>query len=265
MSIRIVLSVFIFALLTLSANVTIAQQISTHVERELERFPWYESGKLKDLPRLEPGRAQSLERGKVPKRSKIKPKNSNSNATTTPLPQQVPLSDSFLQTTVFVVLMIGVIFLVAIFLWLFFKTDFLSTNDGKKKLDEEAFDLQTRINQLPFRLDEETITGDFDELALAAAKRSDFAKAIMLLFSHILLGLDRQGLVQLKKGKTNRQYLRDLRNFQTLAQYFEKVMIPFEDSFFGDHRIEEHRFYECLDGLRQFQGELELVAKTEVL
>ena len=253
------------AILVLFTNALYAQDLSPSLERKLEQFPWYESGKLKDLPRLEPGRAQSLDRGNVPERKKQPLANSTNNTKPNPPQRPVKWDDSIYQVIVWITLMVAVLILVGVFLWFFFKTEFLSINKATGNSDQDTLDLQTRINQLPFQLDQQKLTGDFCELALVAAQQEDFARATMLLFSHLLLGLDRKGLVKLKKGKTNRQYLSELRNFQTLSAYFEQVMIPFEDSFFGDYPVEEQKFYECWNGLKQFQGELESVARTEVL
>jgi hypothetical protein len=58
----------------------------------------------------------------------------------------------------------------------------------------------------------------------------------------------------LKKGKTNRQYLRELQSHSHLSQYFQRVMVPFEDAFFGDHPIQQPVFdanWSDLDGFQE--------------
>ena len=249
--------VLLLTFLPLTAAELVAQQVTEVAERELERFPWYESGALKDLPRLEPGPAKSLNRREVPERIK-KPKKAKP-------PNQPPTNrnQSYLSTIIWLVLMAGVLALVAIMLWVFLKQEFLSINKNSQYSNQDKLDLQTRIKQLPFQLDEETLGSDLRELALTSAQQGKFARATMLLFSHVLLALDRRGHVKLKKGKTNRQYLQELRKHESLSAYFKQVMVPFEDSFFGNYPVKEQKFYECWNRLDQFQCEVEQVANVE--
>jgi hypothetical protein len=64
-------------------------------------------------------------------------------------------------------------------------------------------------------------------------------------------------MIRLKKGKTNRQYLRELSGRRELSNYYSDVMLPFEASFFGDHEVESHQFQACWDELDQFEERLD--------
>ena len=39
--------------------------------------------------------------------------------------------------------------------------------------------------------------------------------------------------------ETNRQYMNEIRKHPELINYYERVMVPFEDSFFGDHEVDK--------------------------
>jgi hypothetical protein len=128
------------------------------------------------------------------------------------------------------------------------------TIDQQHALDEE--ELQQRIEQLPFQLTDAT-RGDLVSMALSAADSGEYSRATMLLFSHVLILLDRRNLIRLKKGKTNRQYINEIRRHPELISYYERVMVPFEDSFFGDHNVDKERFEECWNALEAFHQDVE--------
>ena len=111
--------------------------------------------------------------------------------------------------------------------------------------------IEESIKQLPFELDSES--GDFRSLAQRSYSNGDYRLAITFLFSHVLVSLDQKGLIRLRKGKTNRQYLRELRPHRPLANYYQHVMVPFEATFFGDHDLDRPEFENCWNQLDEFQ------------
>ena len=100
-----------------------------------------------------------------------------------------------------------------------------------------------RLEELPFELDEPV--HDPWAAARASADRGDYNRAIILLYSHQLLELDRAQLIHLAKGKTNRQYLREVRSRPGLAFMLSTTIVAFEDVFFGGHELTRERFEEC--------------------
>jgi hypothetical protein len=110
------------------------------------------------------------------------------------------------------------------------------------------------IKQLPFDL--ATDTGDFRQAAKQAYEQNNFRNAIIFLFSHVLVSLDQKNLIRLRKGKTNRQYLIELRSHRPLADYYQRVMVPFEATFFGDHILERQDFENCWTHLDLFQKDV---------
>ena len=49
----------------------------------------------------------------------------------------------------------------------------------------------------------------------------------------------------LAKGKTNRQYLRELQARADMAPLLATSMVAFEDVFFGGHSLSRERYEEC--------------------
>ena len=67
--------------------------------------------------------------------------------------------------------------------------------------------------------------------------------------------LDQHHIIRLTKGKTNRQYLREiLRNGRkALGSLLEQTMIRFEDVFFGNYPLERDQFEACWSQVPQFE------------
>jgi hypothetical protein len=117
------------------------------------------------------------------------------------------------------------------------------------------------VAQLPFQLDDGN--DDFRTLASQAVKAGNYRQAIVWLFSHVLVSLDQHDLIRLKKGKTNRQYLRELAGNQKLSDYYADVMLPFEASFFGDKEIDRDEFDRCWRGLEPFEQQVKSAEVTK--
>lgn len=95
----------------------------------------------------------------------------------------------------------------------------------------------------------------FDLLAEAEAeyRMGHFSQAIIYLFSYQLVQLDKRQLIHLAKGKTNRQYVGELGSRRPLRRLLEQTMVAFEDAFFGQHAIDQHRFESCWTRLGEFE------------
>lgn len=132
-------------------------------------------------------------------------------------------------------------------------------------LSEDAEPVRSRaqsVAQLPFQID--TKDDDFRSLARKAVETGDHRRAIICLFSHVLVSLDQHDLIRLKKGKTNRQYLRELSANRELSNYYADVMLPFEATFFGDKDPEPSQLDRCWNGLPKFEDRLKAVASGAV-
>ncbi len=150
--------------------------------------------------------------------------------------------------------------IVGLLVWAFFRME----NQQQKKRGEQSAtsrrSSEDRIKELPFDL--EKANGDFRQLARNAYEAGDYRTAMMFLFSHVLLMLDKSNLIRLRKGKTNRQYLAELRAYQNLSNYYESVMIPFEDVFFGDYELNKHAFDHCWNNLESFQMQIQQTSQV---
>ena len=115
-----------------------------------------------------------------------------------------------------------------------------------------AADDATRIEALPFRIR----CGPWSLLEEARRhyEQGDFQQAIIYLFSYQLVEMDKQQIIRLAKGKTNRQYLREIRRRGPLQSLVEQTMVAFEDVFFGAHPLAPARFESCWRRLDEFES-----------
>ena len=117
-----------------------------------------------------------------------------------------------------------------------------------------------RVEHLPFQLRKPT--GDFLSEARRLYEAGDYSQAILYLYSHFLVELDKQHVIRLAKGKTNRQYLRETRPRPVLHQILEITMVSFEDVFFGHHKISRQQFEASWSRLADFEAELTRVERA---
>lgn len=140
--------------------------------------------------------------------------------------------------------------------WAAHRMDAGSLTDGK------AVDRATvgpeRMEDLPMALP----PTDRDLLAAARAcyEAGDYGMAIIYAYAHQLVELDQHHAIQLRKGKTNRQYLRELRARPRLRELLRDTMLAFEEVFFGHHTLSRPQFERCWDGLDEFHRQLEQLA-----
>ncbi len=82
----------------------------------------------------------------------------------------------------------------------------------------------------------------------------DYNEAIVYLFSYELVELDRHNLIRLAVGRTNRQYLRDLKGRAPLVGLVEGTMIAFEDVYFGGRQLSRERFESVWNHVAEFDA-----------
>jgi len=115
-----------------------------------------------------------------------------------------------------------------------------------------------RVESLPFPLHRAHMD------LLAEARRhyeaGNFSEAIIYLYSHLLVELDKHQWIRLAKGKTNRQYLREVSRRGATSYLLERTMLAFEDVFFGNLPLGRERFESCWNGLDEFHQNLEQVS-----
>ena len=113
---------------------------------------------------------------------------------------------------------------------------------------------KVKIQDLPFEV-EQTMYG-----LLAQAERyrmsGDFSKAIIYLFSHALVEMDGARCIRLERGKTNRVYLRELRDRDILRGFTSQLVLAFEYAFFGKHALSKEAFERIWQQLPAFNAYL---------
>jgi len=109
-----------------------------------------------------------------------------------------------------------------------------------------------RVEALPFPVLRQR--GDLLEAARQAYLAGKFDDAIICLFSYFLVRLDRAQLLRLTRGKTNRQYLREVGGRSTAGSILEPTMLAFEDVYFGSHSLDRSRFEACWNRLDEFHA-----------
>ncbi|MEZ6087065.1 MAG: hypothetical protein R3C05_03325 [Pirellulaceae bacterium] len=120
-----------------------------------------------------------------------------------------------------------------------------------------------RLQRLPVQLTH--VTTNLLAHAHALMQAGRYNEAILYLFSHQLVQLDRHQLVRLTRGKTNRQYLQELSAASDLREILNATIHVFEDAFFGDHLISQQRFEFCWNQLGRFDAAIEAAHSLERL
>ena len=133
----------------------------------------------------------------------------------------------------------------------FLKQSSKDGEDSDEDEDEDRVGGVDRIEELPIQI--AAPRGDFLSEARRRYEAGDYSGAIVYLFSYQLLYLDRHQRIQLTKGKTNRQYLREVRSVPRLQSMLACTMVAFEDVFFGHHKLERDAFEACWRDVDEFQ------------
>lgn len=81
-----------------------------------------------------------------------------------------------------------------------------------------------------------------------------YGEAVVCLYSFGLLTLDQLQMIHLARGKTNRQYLRELSPSETLHGPMRQMVDTFEGYFFGGHDVSRQRCEQCLAHVNTIQA-----------
>jgi hypothetical protein len=111
------------------------------------------------------------------------------------------------------------------------------------------------IENLPFPLPRQQ--ADFLDEARRLYEAGRFAEAMIYLFSYQLVALDQHHVIRLARGKTNRQYLRELEPRADLRDILVRTMLAFEDAFFGHYELDRACFENCWTRLDDFHRRIE--------
>jgi hypothetical protein len=123
------------------------------------------------------------------------------------------------------------------------EVDFGAYSKSKSKNASGTPDEQTieRMKHLPAELRRTDV--NLRSEAQRLMNEGQYDQAIILLFAHQLLLLDRVGMLRLNRGKTNRKYVRETRAMDSeSADRLQGTVTAFERSYFGRHVITEGEF-----------------------
>jgi hypothetical protein len=144
---------------------------------------------------------------------------------------------------------------VLVFLAVMLIRAFLNREAKKAKSSDgetvEAEDDSDRLDALPLPAIARP-KGTLLEEARRSYEQGDYNTAIVYLYSYQLVKLDQNQWIRLAKGKTNRQYLRELSARGELQSVLARTMIPFEDVYFGNHPLDRTRFEACWNEVERF-------------
>lgn len=150
---------------------------------------------------------------------------------------------------IFVVLVFAA--LVGVLIWAFTRGEAKeSQTEGTDVV--ESSDEVDRMENLPFQV--KRPQSDLLAEARRHYEQGNYREAIIYLFSYQLIQLDKFHFIRLTKGKTNRQYLSEVRPRPPISRLLERTMMAFEDVFFGDHDLERQQFEGCWNSLDEFHN-----------
>lgn len=132
---------------------------------------------------------------------------------------------------------------------------YLSREQHGKKTEDEPTGRLDHVESLPIPVAQSR--GDLLAEARRCYERGDYGQAIAYFFGYQLVQLDRRHIIRLGRGKTNRQYLREVGQRAALRGLVEQTMVAFEEVYFGRRMIDRARFESCWLRLDEFEGLLE--------
>ena len=121
---------------------------------------------------------------------------------------------TILQTLAWIALALFLGFLIWVLVWAARRADFAGASSVH--VAETVAAGQSRIEDLPL-----PVSRQYRDLLSAAGaffEAGDLGKAIIYMFAHQLVELDKYHLIQLSKGKTNRQYLKELQRYPRFVE-----------------------------------------------
>ena len=234
------------------------------------RLPWYDSdaGEVEPIP-VKPRLDDSSNRDSrwVPKpekpkktKTQAKPQQNSNNQRPGFWSSLGTIFGDFSNVLGWVILGLVLALIVGLIVYTVSKMEMTALGEAVTKTeDDEQLEREekARLENLPVQV--QRPTGDLLAEAdrLRTAGRLD--EAIIYLFGHRLIQLDRAHAIRLARGKTNRQYINELRKRPDLRSVLENTVQIFEQSYFGRYPISSDDY----DKVRSLQGSFESSLATQ--
>lgn len=228
-------------------------------------LPWYDSdkGEVEAVP-VKPRLDDSTNRDSrwIPKPKKAKPAPTANTPNQPTGGGQLPgfwSSIGTLLQTIFksfgwILFAILIAVLVGLMVYAISKMENTASGDSEGvRVDDEELNTadKARLENLPVQVQKPT--GDLLAEADRLRNTGKIDEAIIYLFGHRLVQLDRAHAIRLARGKTNRQYLNELRKRKDLHPILDATVKVFEQSYFGRYEITQEDY----DRVRSLQPTFE--------
>lgn len=121
---------------------------------------------------------------------------------------------------------------------------------AEKALPAEAKP-EGRVLETSLRPPGELPSPEYLARALALAEATDYRAAIRQLLLGTMSWIERHGLIRYRRGLSNRDYLRAVAKRPTSHESLHKIVLHFEQVYFGRRSASARGFQECLDQYRR--------------
>ena len=95
---------------------------------------------------------------------------------------------------------------------------------------------------------------DFNELITKALENKDYKLAVRYNYLKILLSLSNIGALDLREFKTSSQLVSELKNKDKFLEPFKYLTRVFENTWYGDHKVEPDSFNKISDEFNRFEN-----------
>lgn len=221
--------------------------------REAGNLPWYDrnADDMRSMQGLQDGSPGAGHRDSKWVARERQPRQANPGQTGM---RSNGISNVILNALVWGAIAIILVGLIAFLVWAFMRHETAQDQDDLDDwLDDPRSDEQ-RIEDLPFEI--RRPRSDLFAAAERARQQGDRRLAMIYLFSHMLVQMDRNHRIRLAKGKTNRQYLGEIVSFRRLHSIVSEAMFAFERVFFGDHDLDEEEFEAVWSSIGPFEADV---------
>ncbi len=133
-------------------------------------------------------------------------------------------------------------------------TEDIKTTTSSVRDQEPTAEELAKLEHLPIEV--ATNQGNLLQRADQLRQTGRLGDAIIYLFSQRLLQLDRCHAIRLSRGKTNQQYLRELRARPDLQGVLQRTVASFERSFFGGYSLTPEEYDRVRDEQASFDASL---------
>lgn len=142
-------------------------------------------------------------------------------------------------------------------LFFLFRSEMFQAFIGRRRIsnfEEDIEQQRAKVSDLPFEI-EQPLVG-----LRAQAERlrnlGDYSKAIVYLYSYLLVELDQANCIRLERGKTNGVYMRELASWNALSSYMKPTVRLFELAYFGRREIDRGSFESLWSKITSFEETL---------